>query len=96
MNRLSAEEVRHIARLASLDLTEGEVERLRDELSELLAHFQVLQEVDTCSMLPMAQVGVEWDVTRPDTTLPSLRQEDVLASASQEEDGFIKIKAVLD
>lgn len=96
MTRLSTEEVRHIAELALLHLSDAEVERFRTELSALLSHFQILQEVDTEGVSPTTQVEVMQNITRTDSILPSLSQDDVLANAPEEEGGFIKIKPVLD
>ena len=53
--KLSREEVLHIALLARLGLAEEEVDKLREQLSNILENFQVLQEVDTTNVPPTAQ-----------------------------------------
>ena len=50
--KLSREEVLHIALLARLGLTETEVDRLSEQLSNILENFEVLQQVDTSSIPP--------------------------------------------
>ena len=45
--RLTTEEVRHIALLARVGMTDEEVERMRDQMSNILEHFEVLDQVDT-------------------------------------------------
>ena len=50
--KLSREEVLHIALLARLGLTEAEVDRLREQLSNILENFEVLQQVDTSNVPP--------------------------------------------
>ena len=52
---LSHDEVLHIALLARLGLTETEVDRLREQLSNILENFEVLQQVDTSGITPTAQ-----------------------------------------
>ena len=50
--KLSREEVLHIARLARLGLTEAEITRLSEQLSNILENFEILQQVNTTDVLP--------------------------------------------
>lgn len=93
---LTTEEVRHIARLARLALTDDEVERYREQLSGILDHFEVLNEIDTSDVPPTAQSLDQVNVTRPDELRPSLPTEDVLANAPRDEDGYLRVRAVLE
>ncbi|HEX9976306.1 MAG TPA: Asp-tRNA(Asn)/Glu-tRNA(Gln) amidotransferase subunit GatC, partial [Dehalococcoidales bacterium] len=52
---LNREEVLHIARLARLGLTDAEVDKMREQLSNILENFEILQEVDTTNVPPTAQ-----------------------------------------
>ena len=94
--KLSSEEVKRIALLARLGITDDEVEKMRGQLSDILENFEVLQEVDTTEVLPTSQVTGLENVTKDDEVLPSLSQEDVLANAPRKQDGFFKINAVLE
>jgi aspartyl-tRNA(Asn)/glutamyl-tRNA(Gln) amidotransferase subunit C len=94
--RLSREEVKHIALLARLGLSEGEVERLRGQLSDILENFEILQQVDTTNVLPTTHVVPSHNVVRDDEPQPSFPQDEVLANAPQEEDGCFKVRAVLE
>ena len=93
---LTTEEVRHIARLARLALTDEEVERYREQLSGILDHFEVLNDIDTSDVPPTAQSLQQSNVTRPDALRPSLPTEAVLANAPRTEDGYLRVRAVLD
>jgi len=53
--KLSREEVKHIAALARLGMTEDEIEKAREQLSNILENFEVLKEVDTSGIPPTAQ-----------------------------------------
>jgi len=93
---LTTEEVRHIARLARLALTDEEVERYREQLSGILDHFEVLNDVDTSDVPPTAQSRDLSNGTRPDELRPSLPTEAVLANAPRSEDGYLRVRAVLE
>jgi aspartyl-tRNA(Asn)/glutamyl-tRNA(Gln) amidotransferase subunit C len=94
--KLSREEVLHIARLARVDLTEEEMARYGEQLSHLLEHFEVLQQVDTEGVPPTAQSIELRSVMRDDRVEPSLPPEDVLANAPRREDAFFRVKPVLE
>lgn len=94
--RLDLETVDHVAMLARLGLTTEEKERLRDQLSVVLEHISMLQEVDTNDIPPTAQVIELQNIMREDVVEPSLTVEDVLRNAPRTEDGFIKVNAVLE
>lgn len=93
---LTDEEVRHIAALARVAVSPEEVERLRVELSGILEHFQVLNDIDTSDVPPTAQTLDLHSIQRPDEVLPSLPRADALRNAPRTEDGYIRVRAVLD
>lgn len=92
---LTIAEVVHVARLARLGLSEEETKRMRDELSSILGHIEVLQQLDTDTIPPTAQVNSLTNVLRDDVVRPSLTQEEALANAPLRRDGFIEVRAVL-
>jgi aspartyl-tRNA(Asn)/glutamyl-tRNA(Gln) amidotransferase subunit C len=93
---LSTDEVRYIARLARVALSDEEVARLRDQLSDILDHFAVLNEIDTEGVPPTAQTFEMTNVLRDDETAPSATRDEILASAPREHDGYFRVRAVLD
>jgi aspartyl-tRNA(Asn)/glutamyl-tRNA(Gln) amidotransferase subunit C len=94
--KVSREEVLHIARLARVALTEEEITRMSEQLSNLLEHFEVLQKVDTEGVPPTAQSVTLQSVMREDEVKPSLPPEDVLANAPRREGDCFRVRAVLE
>ena len=94
--KLNREEVLHIALLARLGLTETEVDRMREQLSNILENFEVLQQVDTSDVPPTAQSIALQNVISKDEVVSSLPQSQVLANAPQREGNFFRVRAVLE
>ena len=93
---LSREEVKHIALLARVGVTEEEVERFREQLSNILENFQILQKIDTSKIPPTGHAVEVKNVLRPDEVLPSLPPSEVLANAPKAEESCFKVHAVLE
>ncbi|MBA7671860.1 Glutamyl-tRNA(Gln) amidotransferase subunit C [subsurface metagenome] len=94
--KLSREEVQHIALLARLGLTETEVDRFREQLSNILENFEVLQQVDTKNIPPTAQSIALQNVTKDDEVAASLPQSQILANAPRKDRDFFRVRAVLE
>ena len=86
---LSTEEVRHVATLARLALSDDEVEHLAPQLSAILGYAEQVGEVAAEDVPPTVHPFALEDVTRPDEPRPSLPREDILAGApAVEQDRF--------
>ena len=94
--KLSREEVLHIALLARVGLSEDDVDKFSEQLSNILENFEILQQVDTTDVPPTAQPIALRNVTAVDEPAPSIPTEDVLANAPQREDDFFKVRPVLE
>ena len=94
--KLGREEVLHIALLARLGMAETEVDKFREQLSNILENFEVLQQVDTSGVSPTAQSITLQNVVSDDEVAPSLPQDQVLANAPQKEGDFFRVRAVLE
>ena len=94
--KLSREEVLHIARLARVALTEEEISRLSQQLSNILENFEILQQVDTSDVPPTAQSVTLQSVMREDEVAPSFPPEDILANAPRREGDWFRVRAVLE
>ena len=94
--KLSRKEVVHIALLARLGLTEAEVNRLSEQLSNILENFEALQQVDTVDIPPTAQSIPLQNVVKEDEVTPCLTQNQILANAPRREGDFFRVKAVLE
>jgi aspartyl-tRNA(Asn)/glutamyl-tRNA(Gln) amidotransferase subunit C len=93
---LTEEEVRHVAMLARLGLSDEEVETMRVQLSQVLEHIAMLQRVDVSSVPPTAQILTHLNIAREDMPRPSWPVEDLLANAPAAEDSFFRVPAVFD
>ena len=93
---ISREEVLHIALLARLGLNEEDVNRLREQLSNILENFEILKQVDTTNIPPTAQSIALQNVVSDDVIAHSLPLNEVLANAPQQEADFFKVRAVLE
>ncbi len=93
---LTPDEVRHVAMLARLGLTDAEVETMRSQLAELLNYIAMLGEVDTSTVEPTAQVLAQANVMRADEARPSLTLQEVLSNAPRKEEAFFRVPAVME
>jgi aspartyl-tRNA(Asn)/glutamyl-tRNA(Gln) amidotransferase subunit C len=72
------------------------VDKLSEQLSNILENFEILQQVDTSDISPTAQSITLNNVVSDDSTASSLLPDEVLANAPQKEGNFFKVKAVLE
>ena len=93
---LTSEEVLHIARRARIALTDDDVQRFTAQLSGSLDHFAALTAVDTEGIEPTAHPLPLSNVMRADLVAPSLSQREALANAPLVEDGYVRVRAVLE
>jgi len=96
--KITAEQVRYVADLANLHLTEDEVRKFQTDLDEILVHLDRLNEVDTAQCDPMAQVLYEAEETatlRPDHPRPGLGTDLALANAPVAGAGYFKVPEVI-
>jgi len=94
--KLSREEVVRIATLCRLSLSEAELERFQGQLSNILENFEILQQVDTSDVPPTAYPIPLENVVREDEAAASLPQSEILANAPRQEEGYFRVRAVLD
>ena len=93
---LSLDEVRHIAALARIGLSDADLQRFQRELSGILSHIQELQQIDTAGVEPTANGADLLNVSAADEPSDSLPLEDVLANAPDQDDGYFRVRAVLE
>ena len=93
---LDRETVLHIAKLARVALDAEEIEAFRAQLSNILDHFDVLNQVDTEGVEPTAHTLPLQNVLADDVSHPSLSQEEVLAMAPASDEGYLRVRAVLE
>lgn len=93
---LTSDEVRHIALLARVGMTDDEIEVMRGQLSGILEHFQVLQQADTEGVEPTAHSVETFAVLRDDEQRGSVPMDDTLANAPHRDGDYVRVRAVLD
>ncbi|MSQ27653.1 MAG: Asp-tRNA(Asn)/Glu-tRNA(Gln) amidotransferase subunit GatC [Dehalococcoidia bacterium] len=93
---LTSDEVRHIAKLARVGMTDADIERLQTQLSNILEHFEALRELDTEGIEPTGHAMPMSNVMREDQAEASLPAADVMANAPHAEEGAFRVRAVLE
>ncbi|SEM92782.1 aspartyl/glutamyl-tRNA(Asn/Gln) amidotransferase subunit C [Mesobacillus persicus] len=96
MSRISAEQVKHVAHLARLAVTEEEANRLTQQLDKIITYAEQLNELDTENVEPTSHVLEIKNVMREDTAKPGLPNEEVLKNAPDHQDGQIKVPPIME
>ncbi len=97
--KITEPEVRYVAGLANLKLTDSEITRLAKDMDEILTHMDALSELDTSGVEPMAQVLYQSEETatlREDQPVPPLGNEIALANAPLAGAGYYKVPKVIE
>lgn len=97
--KLTTEEVRYVADLANLRLTEEEVAHMSHDLGQILTYIEELSEIDTEQVAPMAQVLYEADETatlREDRPREPLSNQEALENAAVSGAGYYKVPRVIE
>jgi len=88
---ISEEQVRHVAVLARLGLSDEQVSELKVQLSDILAQVDAISKLDMEGVEPTAHAVAVTNVTRPDEVRPSLSRADALLNAPEQQDGAFLI-----
>ena len=91
---ISREEVRHLADLARIDLSDAELDHLAPQLSVILESVASISDVADDDIEPTSHALPLTNVTRPDEVRPGLTQGDALSGAPAAEDGRFRVAAV--
>jgi aspartyl-tRNA(Asn)/glutamyl-tRNA(Gln) amidotransferase subunit C len=97
--KITEKEVRYVAGLANLSLTQEEILKFAADLDDILTHMDKLNEIDTTGVEPMAQVLFESGETatlREDVERPSLENPVALANAPLSGGGYFKVPKVIE
>ena len=93
---LTPVQVRWVAHLARLELSDADLETMTRQLSAIIDYVNQLQQVDTQGIEPLAHPLPIHNVFRDDQPAPSLPVEAALANAPNRRDGFYGVPAVLE
>jgi aspartyl-tRNA(Asn)/glutamyl-tRNA(Gln) amidotransferase subunit C len=94
--KIDAEQVIKVAKLARLELTEEEVKEFAGQLSAILEYVEKMNELDTGDVEPLAHCLPVSNVLRVDRAEESLGTEKALANAPQQDGEFFKVPRILD
>jgi len=94
--RITVEQVRHVARLARLELSPEEETSLQANMSEILTYVDKLNELDTTGVEPTAQVGEAGTPMRDDEVTNHPAPEEMLRNAPARVDNFFKVPRILE
>lgn len=93
--RISAEVVVKVSRLARLDVTPDEVQRITTQMAGMLEHFADIDALDLSGIEPMTQPYPLSNVFREDVVVTGLDREEVLANAPAAEDGRFRVPPIV-
>ncbi len=96
VERITKEQVRHVAKLARLEFKEEKIEQLAYELDEIISFAEQLNELDTDNVEPTSHVLDVRNVLREDEVKPSLSREETMKNAPDQKDGQFKVPSVLE
>ncbi|MCD4670520.1 MAG: Asp-tRNA(Asn)/Glu-tRNA(Gln) amidotransferase subunit GatC [Actinomycetia bacterium] len=94
MKRISSDDVRHVARLAELEFSDGEVSKTTPQLDKILEHVARVSAVDTDGILPTSHAVDIKNVFREDTPEDSISQQDALKNAPEEGDEGFRVPRI--
>lgn len=93
--RITAADVAKVARLARLDVTPEQIDRMTSQLDGMLEHFADIDALDLADVIPMTQPYPLVNVFRPDVVRPGLDRAEVLAAAPATEDGRFRVPPII-
>ncbi|MGG4490897.1 Asp-tRNA(Asn)/Glu-tRNA(Gln) amidotransferase subunit GatC [Metabacillus idriensis] len=96
MSRISKEEVKHVANLARLAITEEETEMFTNQLDAIITFAEQLNELDTTGVEPTTHVLEMKNILREDKAEKGLKVEDVVKNAPDHKDGYIRVPSILE
>ncbi len=93
---ISREEVIHIAKLASLNLTESEIEMYTNDMTEILEFANMINSVNTDNVSETIAANEKYNVFRKDEIKQSVDKEALLQNAPSKDDGMFRIPKVIN
>jgi aspartyl-tRNA(Asn)/glutamyl-tRNA(Gln) amidotransferase subunit C len=93
---ITRKDVEHVAKLARLAMTPDEMDKVTEQLSDIVRYVEKLNELDTEGIEPLAHVLPVYNVFREDKVWESLEIEKVLHNAPDKEGRFFKVPAVIE
>ena len=95
-SKISAKDVAHVARLARLDLSDEEKERMGRELDGILTYIDKLRALDTSGIEPTSHAVPVTNVMRDDVAGPSLPRAETLANAPDRQGDLFRVPRIIE
>ncbi|WP_411954855.1 Asp-tRNA(Asn)/Glu-tRNA(Gln) amidotransferase subunit GatC [Alkalibacillus sp. S2W] len=96
MSKISKDQVKHVADLARLAISEEEAEKYSEQLSAIIDFSEQLNELDTTNVEPTTHVLDMKNVMRADEPKEWISKEDALKNAPDQKDGQFRVPSILD
>ncbi|WP_227396856.1 Asp-tRNA(Asn)/Glu-tRNA(Gln) amidotransferase subunit GatC [Jeotgalibacillus aurantiacus] len=96
MTKITTDEVKHVAHLARLSITEEEAAKFADQLGAIITFAEQLNELDTDHVEPTTHVLEMKNIMREDKSVDGLPREKVLKNAPDHQDGQVKVPTILE
>jgi aspartyl-tRNA(Asn)/glutamyl-tRNA(Gln) amidotransferase subunit C len=93
---ISRQDVEHVARLSRLALSDAEAERMREQLSGILAYIDKLRALDTAGVEPTSHAVPLLNVMREDEPRPCLTQDQALANAPDRSNAAFRVPRIIE
>ena len=94
--KITLKEVEHVARLARLELSEPDKERMRSQLDAILTYIDKLRRLNTDNVEPTSHAIPMLNVMREDEVRPGLPTEAMLANAPEREGDFVRVPRIIE
>ncbi|WP_075619200.1 Asp-tRNA(Asn)/Glu-tRNA(Gln) amidotransferase subunit GatC [Paenisporosarcina indica] len=96
MANISKEEVKHVAHLARLAITEDEAEKFAGQLAAITTFAEQLNELDTTNVIPTTHVLPLVNIMREDQSVAGLDRDKMMKNVREQEAGQVKVPSILD
>ncbi len=94
--KLSIEEIKKVARLANLKISDGEVQRMAANLTDILGHIEQLNRIDTSDVEPTSHVLQVENVFREDAVAQPFEEGRSLDNAPAKDKGYFSVPRVIE
>jgi len=96
MAKITKDDLEHVANLARLELTKEEKEKFTSQMGSILEYFEKLDAADTSKVQAIDQINDLENIAASDEIGEKYDREELLKNTPEQEDGFIKVKAVFE
>ena len=92
---ISKEEIIHIAKLASLNLSEEEIAKYANDMTDILEFAEIVNNLNTDDIKETVGINGEYNVFRKDEVKQSISKEELLKNAPSQDEGMFRIPKVI-